>query len=56
MKKILSIIVLAIFILTVLFTIPSNIAEKNGIADSNQEYASLPGVKIPPVPPKKWKK
>ena len=54
MKKILSMIIAAVLLLTVLFTIPSNVADKNGVTDNGHEYASLPGVKIPPVPPKEW--
>ena len=52
MKKILSMIIAAVLLLAVLFTFPSNIVDKSDITDSGQEYASLPGVKIPPVPPK----
>ena len=53
MKKIISLIIVAVIMLAVLFIIPSNITKKTVATDSNQEYASLPGVKIPPVPPKK---
>ena len=56
MKKIFSMIIAALLLLAVLFTVPSNIVDKSGATNSSQEYASLPGVKIPPVPPKEWLK
>ena len=52
MKKIIGFIIASIFVLGILLNIPSNVSEKSTNGLESQEFASLPGVKVPPLPPK----
>ena len=52
MKKLIGLILLFCMFFVLLLNFPTNISKSKQVESNNHEYASLPGVKVPPLPPK----